>query len=85
MSGTATVVLTEDGCLPIPPEMLRDLKLVPSQPVQVRAEGGHLIVEQPSQEQIVAELQRLLEDLYTEEPLAEAWAEIEVAREDRIF
>jgi len=82
MGRTATVIVTEDGCIPVPPDMQRELRLLPSQPVEVRTENGHLVVEPPSQEQILAEIDALAHELRTGEPLAEIWAEVEAGRED---
>ena len=82
MGRTATVTITEDGCVPIPPEMRQELRLLPSQPVQLRVENGHLVVEPPSQEQILLEIEALAQQLRTDESLAEIWAEVEAGRED---
>lgn len=62
------VHITPEGFIPIPESVRKELDLKPSQTVMLHTEQGRLIVEKPSRQQIIAELERLCNELRSGEP-----------------
>jgi len=76
------VCITQEGFIPIPESVRKELDLKPSQTVMLHIEQGKLIVEKPSRHRVIAEFERLCNELRSGEPLEQIWAEIEVGREE---
>jgi len=76
------VCITPEGSIPIPESVRKELDLKPTQMVILHTEQGKLIVEKPSRQQVIAELERLCNELRSGEPLEQIWAEIESGREE---
>jgi antitoxin component of MazEF toxin-antitoxin module len=79
---TIRVCITSEGFIPIPESVRKELDLKPAQMVMLHTEPGRLIVEKPSRQQVIAELECLCNELRSGEPLEQIWAEIEAGREE---
>lgn len=76
------VCITSEGFIPIPESVREELDLKPARMVMLHTEQGRLIVEKPPRQQVIAELERLCNELRSGEPLEQIWAEIEAGREE---
>jgi bifunctional DNA-binding transcriptional regulator/antitoxin component of YhaV-PrlF toxin-antitoxin module len=77
---SAQVRVREDGSIPMPKELLNEVKLKPNDEVVAFEEKGHLVIA--TREQLAEEFVRLLQGSMGDTDINEALRELEEGRRD---